>query len=222
MSTIRLNLLNELNFEWSHVARENFWNDRYAELLSFYEKNGNTRVPEKYDAAPQLYSWVSAQRHLCKLWLEGKPSKRGSSKLTEERFEKLQAVKLETSIRNTAATWMDRFNELKEYKEKYGHCNVPQKWKENPSLGRWVDNQKTQHQKLYDGKKTNLTVERIQLLVGLKFEWRSGSGTASRPGSGRKALSLEEKEAARRTLQEEKEAENFTRKLLDAGRVVDV
>ena len=171
MSTIRLNLLNELNFEWSGVARVNFWNDRYAELLLFYECNGNARVPEKYDIAPQLYCWVNGQRHQLKLRLEGNPS----SKLTDERFEKLQAVGLETNIRNTSATWVERFDELREYKTKYGHCNVPQKWKENPSLGRWVDNQKTQHQKLYDGKKTNLTVERIQRLVGLGFNWRSGS-----------------------------------------------
>ncbi len=62
--------------------------------------------------------------------------------------------------------------ELKRYKDEKGTCDVPQKWKQNPSLGRWVDNQKTQHQKLYDGKPTHLTIERIQLLVSLGFNWR--------------------------------------------------
>ena len=47
-----------------------------------------------------------------------------------------------------------------------------QQYKENPSLGRWVDNQKTQHKKLYDGKPTHLTIERIQLLVGIGFQFR--------------------------------------------------
>ena len=59
-----------------------------------------------------------------------------------------------------------------EYKEKHGDCNVPQKYGDNPSLGRWVDNQKTQHQKLYEGKTTHLTIERIQLLAGIGFDFR--------------------------------------------------
>ena len=62
--------------------------------------------------------------------------------------------------------------ELKRYKERKGDTNVPQKWKENPSLGRWVDNQKTNHKNLYDGKPTHLTIERIQLLVSLGFNFR--------------------------------------------------
>jgi hypothetical protein len=62
--------------------------------------------------------------------------------------------------------------ELKEYKALHGNTAVPQKYIENPSLGRWVDNQKTQHKKLYDGKTTNLTIERIQLLVSIGFNFR--------------------------------------------------
>lgn len=59
-----------------------------------------------------------------------------------------------------------------EYKEKHGDCNVPQKYPDNPPLGRWVDNQKTQHKKLYDGKSTHLTIERIQHLVSVGFDFR--------------------------------------------------
>ena len=62
--------------------------------------------------------------------------------------------------------------ELKKYKDEFGDCEVPQKYKVNVSLGRWVDNQKTQHQKLYDGKPTHITIERIQLLVSIGFNFR--------------------------------------------------
>jgi hypothetical protein len=61
---------------------------------------------------------------------------------------------------------------IKAIKGRAGDCNVPQMWKDNVSLGRWVDNQKTQHQKLYCGKPTHLTIERIQLLVQIGFNWR--------------------------------------------------
>ena len=43
---------------------------------------------------------------------------------------------------------------------------------QNLSLVQWVDNQKTQHKKMYEGKPTHLTIERIQVLVGLGFQWR--------------------------------------------------
>mmetsp|Transcript_28004 Transcript_28004/g.42124 ORF Transcript_28004/g.42124 Transcript_28004/m.42124 type:complete len:431 (-) Transcript_28004:1341-2633(-) len=166
MSQPRVELLNEIDFEWSGVKRDQFWKDRYNELVQFHSKHEHTRVPEKYSAAPQLHSWVSLQRRQLKLRKEGK-----KNKLSDERLKLLEVLGMEHQIRNTA-TWMDRFKELKEYKEKHGDCNVPQKYGDNPSLGRWVDNQKTQHKKLYDGKTTHLTIERIQLLAGIGFDFR--------------------------------------------------
>ncbi|KAL7538781.1 hypothetical protein ACHAXR_009317 [Thalassiosira sp. AJA248-18] len=168
MSQARIDLLNEIGFIWSGEKRDKFWHDRYNELRAFHAKHGTTRIPDKYEAAPQLHTWVSLQRRQLKMCKDGR-----HTKLTEERIRMLEAVGLECNIRNSS-TWMDRFMELKRYKDQYGDCNVPQKWKENPSLGRWVDNQKTQHKKLYDGKPTHLTIERIQLLVSLGFNWRRG------------------------------------------------
>lgn len=156
MSQPRVDLLNEIEFEWSGVKRDQFWKDRYNELVLFHSKTGHTRVPEKYPAAPQLHSWVSLQRRQLKLKREGK-----KNKLTDDRLKLLEALGMEFQIRNTA-TWMDRFAELKgkffiyslrstpcfhvvtyfpsciiaEYKEKHGDCNVPQKYPDNPSLGR--------------------------------------------------------------------------------------
>lgn len=167
MSEQRIDLLNSIGFEWTGEKRDKFWHDRYAELVALHERTGSTVVPVKYDVAPQLHSWVALQRRQLKLHNEGK-----TTKLTEERVQLLRAVGLECNIR-ASTTWMDRFMELKRYKDEHGNCDVPQKWKENPSLGRWVDNQKTQHQKLYDGKPTHLTIERIQLLVSLGFNWRN-------------------------------------------------
>ena len=164
MSQVRIDLLTEVGFEWSGEKRDKFWNERYAELEAYHAKNGNCRVTNIEN--PQLHTWLSLQRRQLRLYKESKPSK-----LTVERAGKLEAIGLEYQIRNVS-TWMDRFMELKRYKERKGDCNVPQKWKENPSLGRWVDNQKTNHKNLYDGKPTHLTIERIQLLVSLGFNFR--------------------------------------------------
>jgi len=166
MSQARIDLLNEIQFEWSGEKRDKFWSDRYAELVDFQQKHNSTRVPSTYPESPQLHAWTSLQRRQLKLYKEGK-----KSKLTEERARMLEAIGLEWQIRNSCS-WMERFLELKEYHDQHGNCNVPQKYKVNPSLGRWVDNQKTQHKKLYDGKPTHLTIERIQLLVSLGFQFR--------------------------------------------------
>lgn len=37
--------------------------------------------------------------------------------------------------KSAVKTWYARFNELVAYKARYGHCNVPQKYAENPQLG---------------------------------------------------------------------------------------
>ncbi len=107
MSQARVELLNEIDFEWSGVKREQFWKDRYNELVLFHSKHDHTRVPEKYPAAPKLHSWVGLQRRQMKLRKEGK-----KNKLTDERLRLLEVLGMEYQIRSTA-TWMDRFAELK-------------------------------------------------------------------------------------------------------------
>ena len=71
--------------------------------------------------------------------------------------------------------WMERYDDLLEYKKQYGHCHVPFHFKGNPSLSQWVKRQRHQH-KLFDaGKHSHLNSERIQLLEGIGFTWDSHS-----------------------------------------------
>lgn len=107
MSQPRLDLLDEIEFEWSGVKRDQFWKDRYNDLVQFHSKNGHTRVPEKYLVAPQLYAWMNSQRRQLKLKKEGK-----KNKLTDERMKLLEAMGVEYQIRSTV-TWMERFAQLK-------------------------------------------------------------------------------------------------------------
>ena len=108
-------MLNEIGFPWAGEKRDQFWNDRYQELVAFHAKTGTSRVPEKYDDAPQLHTWVSLQRRQLKLRKEGKPTK-----LTDERVALLEQVGLECKIRNVA-TWMDRFVSINYFGERGHH-----------------------------------------------------------------------------------------------------
>ena len=67
--------------------------------------------------------------------------------------------------------WQTRLEQLKGYKEKYGNCLVPNKFKEENALGRWVDKQRHDYRKLKEGKKSVMVEERIRQLEELGFCW---------------------------------------------------
>ena len=105
----------------------NSWEKRYQELCRYYECHQNTCLTHNSDAS--LLRWIQRQR------LEYKRFKKGEkSYLTNDRIEKLEALRFEFDP--VMASWKKRFNELKEYHMINGHCNVPQRYKLNPKLGR--------------------------------------------------------------------------------------
>jgi hypothetical protein len=72
-------------------------------------------------------------------------------------------------------SWKDRLSELADYRRIHGHCNVPRRYTPNSKLATWVAHQ-MKHYKLYlEGKKSEMTPLRIQILESLGFDWyRSG------------------------------------------------
>ena len=61
-------------------------------------------------------------------------------------------------------SWDIMYGRLLEYKRKNGHCRVPQYYKEDQKLGRWVDNQRC--------RKERLSEERKKKLDAVGFMWR--------------------------------------------------
>ncbi len=68
-------------------------------------------------------------------------------------------------------SWNERFEELKSYKAEKGNCNVPIRYKGNPSLGQWVSTQRQEYGAKKKGTKTNITDERIKALEEVGFVW---------------------------------------------------
>jgi hypothetical protein len=62
-------------------------------------------------------------------------------------------------------SWESMFDSLVEFKKIYGHCNVPQHWKENKRLGKWVNTQRTAY------KRGKLSPEKQKQLNGIGFVW---------------------------------------------------
>ena len=64
-----------------------------------------------------------------------------------------------------------RLSELADYCKIHGHCNVPHAYSENIHLGKWVGHQRYDYKWHQEGKKSPITLLRIQALQSLGFEW---------------------------------------------------
>ena len=141
------------------------WYERYEELCAFHQANGHCSVPTGWIANPSLAQWVKRQRYQYKLKKEGK-----HSTMTPER-EKLLG-NLGFVWDSHANFWEDRLIELKSFRERHGHCNVPTKYPEDPRLAIWAKDQRRQF-KLFcmegSRKRSNMTLERISRLSKLGF-----------------------------------------------------
>jgi predicted chitinase len=163
MTLSRNQELESLGFEWV-VQRKvcvTVWEKRLSELADYRKIHGHCNVPQNY---AKLSTWVHKQRQQYRLQLEGK-----TSPMTLSRIQELESLGFELGSR--AASWKDRLRELADYRKIHGHCNVPHNYSENSKLGCWVSTQRTQYKLRAEGKKSQITLPRIQELESLGFEW---------------------------------------------------
>jgi len=132
--------------------RKNPWDVRFKELAIYKEINGNCDVPQSQGA---LGNWVKNQRHSYM-----------KNKLSQERILQCNNVGFNwvTQLRKKSSTenFKESLNQLIDYKEKNGNCNVPQS--QGP-LGTWVSNKRQRY------KKGKLSQEHINQLESIGFKW---------------------------------------------------
>jgi len=150
--------LDKLGFVWHQYNAT--WTDRYRELVEFREKHGHTIVPTSNS---NLGVWVGTQRKQYRLMQQGKPSH-----MTTERMEMLNEIDFVWHVN----TWNERFEELKVFKESHGNFLVPTEH-QNKQLRPWITTQRSHYRFLQEGKPSQLTQERIELLEGIGFPWKT-------------------------------------------------
>ncbi len=119
---------------WVWDMKEAKWEEGFAHLQRFTEREGHTRVPFEYRDADgfRLGKWVNKQR------THGK-----QGKLAEERRRRLEAVAGWVWDSNEAA-WEDGYARLLRFAEREGHSRVRQTYRDDDGfrLGQWVSNQR--------------------------------------------------------------------------------
>ena len=67
--------------------------------------------------------------------------------------------------------WEERLSELRTFQDRFGHCNVPTKYPDNPQLAIWVKCQRRQFRIFctQGPEKSNMTNDRISKLQNIGF-----------------------------------------------------
>jgi len=93
--------------------------------------------------------------------------------LTPENIRQLEDAGFKWST-STLRTFDERYAELMEYKDKFGHCNVPQmRTDEYQSLGEWCSALRTSYKKIQNrgAPRLKLTKEQIRKLEDAGLKW---------------------------------------------------
>ncbi len=152
LSPEQLQRLNELGFSWNPLAET--WEANFAALEKFKQRERHCRVPDKHqEGGLNLGAWAGKQR-----------SKR--SNLSLEQVQRLNGLGF--SWDPLAEAWETNFAALEKFKQREGHCRVPQPHQEKElKLGNWVSNLRQ--------KKDRLPADQVERLNQLGFVWDARS-----------------------------------------------
>lgn len=154
-----------------------------AQLIAYKEEHGTADVPGNHVT---FGKWIQQVRALCKKKEKGQKFE----PMTEDQHKRLMEAgfvvqgrkgpkgptgKSRSSAKSTGddggasdAKWDDMYSQLKEFKEKEGHTNVPAK---QNLLRSWVMKQKKEYERLRNNEVSRLTARQVQMLNDLKMNW---------------------------------------------------
>ena len=169
--------------ESSELKEPSQWNTMYNRLLDFRAKHGHCLVPHSTKGDKELTSlgrWVANQRVFYKMHQDGK-----QGLIKPPRIDALEKIGFVWNVNDMI--WDNKLRELIKYKEENGTCDVPPKCpKDHKKLRNWVELQRQQY-RLYRAKRTtSLTLERINKLEEVGFEWRISDGVGDHGDSAKK------------------------------------
>ncbi len=107
------------------------WDARFDELLAYKKQHRTLNVDKNIN--PELYSWVITQR--------GSRSKMGDGKIA-----RLNQIGLEWP-RDIESLWNEKYEQLKQYKETFGHVVVPTRDPKYATLSNWLEHNRAKIKK---------------------------------------------------------------------------
>ena len=167
-------------------AEATHWRQKHHLLYQFRAKFGHCRVPPGYGVGTEyegLFEWVMDQIYQHKRLMEGEVSTMTPTRarvlsdiglvFNQESHElsKVASGTSQSPTRKVPSSWPHWISQLADYKRKHGNCDVPLKYPENPSLGTFVNRQRTDYRKMLANKPNSMTNKKVDELNKLGFTW---------------------------------------------------
>ena len=170
-------LVQEANAKLSSVDLQmpGQWNTMYHKLVEFKKRHGHCNVAQdrslrKRDMQDEdndrkaLGRWVGNQRVFHKYYLNG-----DKRYIKPHRIDALNKLGFVWDVKEQR--WIEKYQDLLEYKRLHGHFGVT--WKEDKGLCEWVRRQRYQYHRMQGKESTTLTQERINKLYSIGFQFDS-------------------------------------------------
>lgn len=133
----QIEYLEKININWDYKGGRNkvMWERRLEQIKKYYDKHGNLDVPR---SETSLYKFLSEQRSLY-----------AKGELNESRVEDLIKLGVDLTsksrvksdkpkkITQKKITLEERYQQMKLFKDEFGHCDVPRTYKDS-SFAEWV------------------------------------------------------------------------------------
>lgn len=173
LSDRQIELLDSIRYKDVTGVREHEekgWNETYEKIRKIGIGSACAKPME-----PSLSSWLSRQK---RKEHEGKlpPEKKRRLEEAGVDFSSYKGGKASTTKKEE---WYRNFEELKRYRQSFGHCNVPNRYAPNRPLGSWVSNQRTRY-KCFKESELSLDVFWVHELETVGFEWTRKTQTSTK------------------------------------------
>lgn len=169
--------LKEIGFDWKGENRreitdlDEIWKQGYVKLEEYFNQNGNSNVPARYEVNKSLGTWVVSQR-----------VKFDNGKHAVWQIDLLEKLNFEWDPKNK---FEEYFTELINFNKENGHLRVPTQGNDKYKvLGRWVNKLRV----VYNGGKFDkkgdivaplkgrIRSSHLQRLNDIGFVWKVGRG----------------------------------------------
>jgi len=162
----RVKMLNQIGFNFYHGRKTTRskttdpWQRRLSELSAYKNKAGNTNVPKNFTLNLGLGDFVYNQRMAYK-----------DNNLSGEKIQALEdmgfdwTLKAKKGGKKAKTAWEKKFEDLQEFKSKYGNLNIPEEYEPDPKLGDWTKRQRKNQ------REGVMKSEKYEPLKGLGFDF---------------------------------------------------
>jgi len=135
--------------------RDGIWNKRFREYLAYYRKYKTHAIKKINGDHRKLIMWQQMQRSMYKCKL-----------LHPDRFRRLNSIDF-VWVAKDGPTWFQVFQKLISFKKKYGHTDIPKRYKDDPQLGLWCRHQRA----IYNHERYIMSPDRVNHLESIGFKW---------------------------------------------------